>query len=434
MNLRQPSPLALRTCIALAFPLLMTACGGGGGDPLQPAPADPAPPPVVRGPTSFQAASLVLGQQNFESGEPNDGDDRARTLRGPAGMAVTPAGGLLLADVLNNRVLFFSSMPSASGAGADAVLGQADLQSTGASVSQDGMSSPSGLAVGAGRLAVADRNANRVLIYDQIPTQGGAIPSPSLALGQDDFGFDVAGCGATSLNGPASVAITTAGQLIVADTQNHRVLIWDRIPEPDDVDPAPPVVLGQATLDHCIANDFDQDGAPDTDPESGRPVASEYTMQSPSDLWTDGVRLVVVDRNNNRVLIWNTLPTTNFQPANVVLGHSTFTDQGVVREDGFIEAPPPTARTLAYPTGVHSDGMSLAVADTDNHRVLIWNTFPTTNGQDADVVLGHAGFEENELPDAPSSQLLYSPFRVFLTPDALFVSDSGHNRVLMFSR
>jgi hypothetical protein len=444
MNLPRPSPLALRTCIALALPLLMTACGGG--DTLQP-PANPVPPPdVVRGPTTFQAASLVLGQPDFESGEANNGDDRAQTLRGPAGMAVTPAGGLLLADSSNNRVLFFSPMPSASAAGANAVLGQTDLQGTVASVSQDGMTSPSGLAVGAGRLAVADRNANRVLIYDQIPTPGSAMPRPSVVLGQENFDLSEAGCGVTplgapSLNNPASVAITPTGQLIVADTRNHRVLIWDGIPGLDDQNPALPVVLGQETLGNCIANDFDQDGVSDTD-ASGRSIASEYTLAVPSDLWTDGVRLVVADSTNNRVLIWNTLPTTSFEPANVVLGHLTFTNTSPNSEQDGGGGSSPTARTLNFPKGVHSDGISLAVADTDNHRVLIWNTFPTANGQRADVVLGHESFEESatndgdgdEVPDAPSSQILHAPSRVLLTPDALFVSDTNHHRVLMFRR
>ena len=64
-----------------------------------------------------------------------------------------------------------------------------------------------------------------------------------------------------------------------------------------------------------------------------------------------------------------------------VLGQPDFetTNPGV--EDG-----------LNNPTSVATDGVRLAVADTDNNRVLIWNSIPTTNGTQANVVIGQPDF------------------------------------------
>ena len=47
------------------------------------------------------------------------------------------------------------------------------------------------------------------------------------------------------------------------------------------------------------------------------------------------------------------------------------------------------------PSGLYSDGTRLFVADKLNNRVLIWNAWPTANGQAADVVLGQAAMTSN---------------------------------------
>ena len=47
-----------------------------------------------------------------------------------------------------------------------------------------------------------------------------------------------------------------------------------------------------------------------------------------ADLSSDGSKLLVCDKDNNRVLIWNTVPTTNGQPADVVVGQTDFTSSG----------------------------------------------------------------------------------------------------------
>ncbi|KQT12998.1 hypothetical protein [Ramlibacter sp. Leaf400] len=102
----------------------------------------------------------------------------------------------------------------------------------------------------------------------------------------------------------------------------------------------------------------------------------------------------------------------------------------------------PKAQTLFGPQDIDSDGTSLVVADTANNRVLVWKTFPDRDFQPADIVLGHPGFEQrvpndqagDGTSDGPTAKTFDRPLKVLLTPDALLVSDSFHNRVLVFRR
>ena len=402
----------------------------------------PIEPPVVRQFTNFQAATVVIGQPDAESGEPDQGlPTSARGLDFPQGMAVAPGGELLVADSRNNRVLVFPSVPAASGTAATAVFGQADLETSRIETSAQGLRGATGVAVGQGKIVIADKSANRVVIYDQMAAPE-VRPSAAVVIGQPDPGSSTAGCAADKLDGPMAVAITPGGRLIVADGGNSRVLVWDAIPtDPDNV-PPPTLVLGQGDFEHCVSNDDEpQDRVQDIGPD-GQPLASARTLAFPMDVWSDDTRLVVADAYNNRVLVWTSFPTASFQAANLVLGHFTFTDSMPNSEADGPGPDGPTPRTLNFPGGAHSDGTSLVVADTNNHRVLVWNTFPSQSFQAADVVLGHLRFDQRASndgngdgsPDGPTSQVFHLPQRVLLTPDALLVSDREFNRVLVFRR
>jgi hypothetical protein len=90
------------------------------------------------------------------------------------------------------------------------------------------------------------------------------------------------------------------------------------------------------------------------------------SMRNPTGIATDGKILVVADTDNNRVLIWNSLPTTFDQPANVVIGQSNFTNYGT--------SVPPTASSLRGPEGVWLAGGKLYIADSQDNRILIYNS------------------------------------------------------------
>jgi len=96
----------------------------------------------------------------------------------------------------------------------------------------------------------------------------------------------------------------------------------------------------------------------------------------PSGIASDGARFLLCDRFNNRVLIWKSLPSVwNAQP-DLVLGQKNF----VTNNSGASKSE------LNFPgnVSVAANG-TIAVADTDNDRILIWTTFPSSNGQAADL-------------------------------------------------
>lgn len=160
--------------------------------------------------------------------------------------------------------------------------------------------------------------------------------------------------------------------------------------------------------------------------EAGNPFLA------PRGVWLVGGKLIVSDTGQNRVFIWNTLPQTEFQAPDVVLGQTDSADTG--RNAG----GKVSASTLQYPSGVWSDGKRLVVADAWNHRVLVWNEFPTHSGQGADVVLGQPNFTSNQpnvtgISQPPSAQSLYWCYGVFSDGERLWVADTGNRRVLVFN-
>lgn len=106
---------------------------------------------------------------------------------------------------------------------------------------------------------------------------------------------------------------------------------------------------------------------------SGGPLQFHH----PRSLASDGTRLLLADSNNNRVLVWQSLPESH-TPPDLVLGQPDFDSSDAGRGPEQLNWPGQIA------TG---RGGLAAVADSDNDRILIWREFPTSSGQAADLVL-----------------------------------------------
>lgn len=105
---------------------------------------------------------------------------------------------------------------------------------------------------------------------------------------------------------------------------------------------------------------------------SGGPLLFNH----PGNIASDGIHFLLADRNNNRVLIWNKLPTGN-TPPDLVLGQKDF-----VGNDAGTDLD-----RLNWPVAVAVANGKVVVGDTNNDRVLIWNSIPAKNGQSPDLVL-----------------------------------------------
>jgi hypothetical protein len=100
-------------------------------------------------------------------------------------------------------------------------------------------------------------------------------------------------------------------------------------------------------------------------------------------------------------------------------------------------ALPPATPTLAWmysPRGVFIDDRHLVVADSGNHRVLIWHGLPTRDEQPADVVLGQPdGTTEGRAAAGRGPQNgMNLPAGVLVHDGRLIVADAWHHRILVW--
>lgn len=275
------------TVLGLAATLTLSACGGGGGG----GGGGGAPLPPKLKLSNFQPAAVVIGQADFAGIRPNqNGAPDANTLQSLYGNpAVSDSGTLFIGDYGNHRVLAYNTIPTVNNAVADFVLGQPDFTTT----EQGTFDGPQQISIAGGKMAVADYDLDRVLIYNTVPA--GAGVEPDVVVGKSGFSSDETHCDAVHVTIPETVEVTPNGKLVVTDSEHHRVLIWNSFPT-TNFQPAD-VVLGQSDFAHYAPNDDDQDGSMDS-------AASARVMISPTGVRFHQDKLLVSDEGANRVLVF----------------------------------------------------------------------------------------------------------------------------------
>ena len=279
----------------------------------------------------------------------------------------------------------------------------------------DTMFGPRGVCI-AGRapaLFVADTGHHRLMIWKNLPDQDNT--PADLVIGQTDFwreGRNARGApGSATFNMPTGVA-SDGRVLVVADAWNHRVLIWRELPtinnQPADV------VLGQADFSGALANR----GADRLGPETlnwcyGATIA-------------DG-RLFVADTGNRRVLVWNSLPRENGQPADLALGQSDM----ITRDDNAgIGAG---AIGMRWPHSIVVDRGRIMVADAGNNRVMVWSHMPNADGAPCSFALGQEdlfSIDHNRGQYNPNAKALNMPYGLAVMGDRLICADTANSRLV----
>lgn len=330
---------------------------------------------------------------------------------------------LVVCDSGNHRVLVWDGMPAEDGAPADVVLGQASFGDEGPAAAgrgpANGVHLPTGVIVEQGRLLVADAWHHRILAWDSVP-EACDVP-PDWCLGQPSLVEVAPNRGAApaadALYWPYGLAVI-AGRLHVADTGNRRVLVWKGIPDHDT--PAD-VVIGQPDMQS-------------NDENRGGPVGP-VSFRWPHAVAGDASLMLVADAGDHRVLGWRGAPDAD-GPADVVLGQRDFR--------AAVEMPhvPQGPDRLRFPYAVAACEDLVAVADTANNRVLLWELpFAAACGPRAAAVLGQRDFAasgENRW-DAVRPDTLCWPYGLCLHRGRdgamrLAVADSGNNRVVVWER
>ena len=339
----------------------------------------------------------VVGQTGFTASTANSGGVGAATVNQPEDV-YWDGSHFLVADYSNNRVLIYNKFP-AIGQAADLVIGQPNMTTIAGGTTAAKLWSPTSVWSDGTRVVVADFVNARVLIWNTFPTTNGQ--AADLVLGQVDMvhGSTVAAA-ATTIAGPTSVR-SDGTRLFVVDQSNNRVMIWNTFPTANTA--AADLVLGQSTM------------------SASGTGSTATTMNSPAMAIWDGSHFIVSEFMNHRVLIWNSFPSSYGQAANVVVGQpnkSTVTSGT-------------SSTKFNAPWGIHSDGTRLFVAEFANNRVVQYNTFPTTDGQAADVVIGQSTFGTfTTNGGAIGARTFNQPTGMFGSSTGIYVADYGNNRVL----
>lgn len=360
---------------------------------------------------TYRAADWVIGQSGPEErnlDRPPDAD----VLTEPA-VSAFRNDLLFTADRGNNRVTGHVGLPEQDNLPADFVLGQPGMTDAAPGFGPDGMDQPDYLATDGQGLAVSDPANDRVLIWRELPDSGPT--DAETVVGAPDLDSAPApGCFADSVNRPWGVT-AARNRLLVADHNQDRILVWDEWPEPGSSaqERFADAVIGQEDLETCVDREVE---APAGD-----------TLFGPAGLWSDGSRLAVADHLNNRVLLWDQFPEDG-EAADTVLGQPDM--ESADFNEGGLE------RGMDQPVDVHWDGERLLVVDPNNHRVLVWTSWPGENHARPDAVLGQPDLEsaianntgdEREL----SARSLNRPTGVFSDGDRIFVTDRDNDRVVL---
>ncbi|MCP4928819.1 MAG: hypothetical protein GY918_07160, partial [Gammaproteobacteria bacterium] len=296
----------LKAVSAVSIFLFLVACSSSdsdnGGSPN---------PPADSAFSTFDEASVVIGQVDFSTQTQQRASvNSVSGGTGPIAYFVETGDSssdvekqLILPIEGQNRSLVFDGVPKSNFAAAETVLGQAGFLGQLSAVGINTMDTPVGAAANAQIVLISDSENHRVLGYEGFPLSAfSSAVDADKVIGQNAFDEKFTGCSASQFNAPSGVTITPSGKLFVADTGHHRVLLFNTIPSAVQGLIDADLVIGAGSLTNCNAS------------------SAQLGLKRPTGVWSDGDILIVADTGNNRVLIWNELPTVAGALPDVVLG------------------------------------------------------------------------------------------------------------------
>ncbi|HTP33569.1 MAG TPA: hypothetical protein VMJ75_15425 [Candidatus Acidoferrales bacterium] len=363
------------------------------------------------------APALVLGQPGPQYSAAQGIGTKGFTS--PVGLAVNPqTGDLYVADYGNSRVLrFLSPFANPTRVEPDAVYGQPNFTNHAPGAPSNAtLTQPRGVAFdSAGNMWVADGGNNRVVRF-AAGVLNSPTPTADTVIGQKDF-FSIAADAGGTVSGsgfdlPSGLAFDAQDNLYVSDGRNARVLKFSAPLGPSNVNPTASAVWGQSNFSSRVV------------PQ--QPTSSSMTI--PGGLAVDGSGNVYVTAPaDNRVLVFPPGSTLG-GPAKSVLGQSDFTTTTANTGANPLASP----NSLSGPSDVKVDQSgNVFVVDTSNNRVL---EFPP-NTKAATKVWGQSDFVSNGVNQIKPGSI-DAPFKMAIdyssAPFALYIADTGNNRVLVW--
>jgi uncharacterized protein (TIGR03437 family) len=336
---------------------------------------------------------LVTVAGTGRSGSQGDGGPGvAADLALPRGIAVDGTGNIYVADSNNRRVRKISSSGQIS-----AFAGRGELGSSG-----DGgpavnatMNSPTGLTLDAtGNLYISDSNNNRVR---KVSPDGRIVTVAGSGKGSGGFGGDGGPATNAELAGPQGIATDTAGNLYIADRNNHAIR---------------KVTVGTGIITTVAGTGTQLGFAGDDGP------ATQALLFAPSGVAVDtGGNIYITDELNQRIRRVN----ASDGKISTIAGNGTvgYNGDGIQARNALIN--------LSFPSFISVDPMGDVIfADRSNHRIrkitMSTGVISTIAGNGIPGSVGDGS--------APGGASLLFPHAGLVDAGGnLYISDGGNNRV-----
>lgn len=326
-------------------------------------------------------ARLKRADAKAQASPPSGVEATTTALDHPGGLAFDAAGNLYIADTDDNLIL---EVNLAGVIVTVAGTGEQGFGGDGGPATAALLDSPVGVAVdGAGNLYIGDTHNQRV--REVLAASGNIVTAAG--TGAAGFGGDGGPATAALLNTPTAVALDSAGNLYIVDTNNHRIR-----------------EVSAGTIQTVAGNGeqfFSGDGGP----------ATAAGLDAPNGIAVDAaLNFYIGDTHNQRVRMVTS-------STGII---STLAGSGV---KGFSGDGPASTTALARPRGLAVSGSTVYIADSDNQmiRSISGGAVTTIAGTGTEGYSGDAG--------ASTSASLDTPRAVAATANSVGFADTENDSV-----